>query len=58
MVMKDSAHTDVILGASNALAGCALILLLTIYAWLGLGLFQTITIELPTAIRAASYVRF
>ena len=50
--MNNTADMDVTLGASTALAACALVLLVASYVWLGLAFAQFVRAELPSAVRA------
>lgn len=56
--MKDTPHTDVILGASTVFAVAAMALLLVSYLWMASGLARMVRTDLPTAIRAASFMRY
>jgi hypothetical protein len=56
--MKDTTQTDLTLGASTVFAVAALALLLVSYLWLAAGLARMVRTDLPTAIRAASFMRF
>jgi hypothetical protein len=58
IAMKDTTHADVTLGASTVFALAALALLLVSYLWMASSVARMVRTDLPTAIRAASFMRY